>query len=722
MLAEDNAAFDLAIRHHDRAVSEKGLTIWVGAEPTFTDRFSEAPEWLSQAEGGDKAACALGLLSKLCRGVAQPLILRTLGRQYPGEDLARWNFGIYQRRDGSPAWSGPPDPALGGSSAAPASTETFLSRLAERFSERGWQNIGFRCPEYPHRRIAFRLDGLPPPADPPRDEQLMRPSIHAEAIPEEGLFDPLAAQGIYVVGIDHEPGVSSEASDCAVMVRVELPEFSNVGEFLDCIAVIGKAATEAGLTGLILAGYPPPVDHTVAWTTVTPDPAVVEVNMAPAQNLGEFLDSVRSIYRSADNQGLSPYRFYYNGDVTDSGGGGQITFGGPSPATSPFFLKPRLLPNIIRYFNRHPALSYFFTPTCVGSSSQSPRPDERFRESFEELKLALHLLAQKDDCEPATLWASLAPFLTDTSGNTHRSEINVEKLWNPNLRGRGCLGLVEFRAFRMAPSAEALAARAALFRAVVARLALQQDCDGLIDWGTELHERFALPFYLKQDLLGVLDDLRRAGLALDEAIVELLLNDSDRILGQADIDGWRLSIQRALEFWPLAGDSASQDRGTSRLIDSSTSRVQITLRPLSGNPANLRQWRISTGDWHIPVRFEQDAEGPVMIFGLRYRTFMPWRGLHPTLGVQTPVELILRRDGTGQAYRVFIHEWKPEGGGYDGLPADREESKRRRNQRIVVEAAQSTSTVPLRDPPPWAVSPYGLDLRACANIHPDQST
>jgi len=713
----DHADFDLAIQHHDRAVARLDLTIWVGAEPTFTDRFSEAPEWLNRAEGGEKASRALGLLARLCPELPQPLILRTLGRQYPGEKLPRWSFGLYGCRDGSPVWCGPPDPARGGLGSPSPSLEKFLDMLSQRFGQRGWRNIRLRGADEAGWRIVFRLDGQPPPSDPEADARLVRASIHAQAIPEEGLSDPLAAEGIYLIAI--YPGRAGESkadvADTNSLPRLELPAFSSVEAFLGCLDEIGKAAAEAGLEGLILAGYPPPVDCSIAWTTVTPDPAVVEINMAPSCGVSEFLNAIRPIYRTATGQGLSAFRFYYNGDVTDSGGGGQITFGGPTPEASPFFLRPWLLPNIIRYFNRHPSLSYFFTPTCVGSSSQSPRPDERFRESFEELKLALDLLARMHDCEPEILWGSLAPFLTDTSGNSHRSEINVEKLWNPTLLGRGCLGLVEFRAFRMPPSAEALTARAALFRAIIAMLARQRDHTDLIDWGAVLHDRFALPFYLKQDLGEILEDLTAAGLGLGEPIVELLLDDSDRILGQADIGDCRLSVQRALEFWPLAGDSASQERGTSRLVDSSTTRVQVSLRPQPGQALDVRDWRIGTGGWRIPVRFEQDSHGPLMIFALRYRSFMPCQGLHPTLGVQVPVEVTLQRASTGETYRMILHEWKPEGGGYDGLPADWEESRRRRYERLVVKQAgsQSNAELQLKEPPPVATSPYCLDLRAC---------
>jgi uncharacterized protein (DUF2126 family) len=707
--------FDLAIQDHDRRVAATAPPIWMGAEPTYTDRRSEAAEWLRLADGGDKAARALAMLARLAGDSGPALLLRTVGRQYPGEDLPRWSFGLYARRDGTPVSAGPPDPALGGTACSPEALDDFVARLTAELAARGWAAHSCRCEEVPECRVAFRTDGQPA-ADLGAEPRLARPSIHGRAIPDEGLHDDLSAKGIHLISVGTEPSATEGGGACP---RLELPAFATVDDFLGCLDAIGRAAAGAGLTGLVVAGFPPPVDERIAFATVTPDPAVVEVNMAPAADAAEFLAQVRAIDRAAAAEGLSAVRFQYNGDVTDSGGGGQITFGGPTPETSPFFLRPRLLPSLIRYCNRHPALSYYFTPTCVGSTSQSPRPDERYREAFDELRLALHLLDLEEDPAPETLWKALAPFLTDVAGNSHRSEINVEKLWNPYLLGRGRLGLVELRSFRMAPTPEALAARAALFRAVVARLAAEPDGGELVDWGTELHQRFALPFYLRQDLREVLADLETSGLGLGAPIVERLLDDGDRVLGEAALGDFRLTLRRALEFWPLAGDAAATTRAASRLIDSSTMRVEAVLRPLdSAAAAALDHWRVGAAGWRVPVRRDLDADGQALVFSLRYRSFIPWQGLHPTLGVQTPVELRLHHAGTGAAYRVVLHEWKPEGGGYEGLPEDFEESRRRRAARVVAEPLEPTLAPGFPDAPSLAVNAYGLDLRACGGPAP----
>ena len=708
---QDNSAFKHAIQEHDAAVAKADLAIWLGAEPTFTDRSSEAPEWLHRAEGGDKSLHALAMLSRYCQGRANPLVLRTIGRLYPGEKLPRWSHGVYESRNHRAVWSGPPDPALGGIGSSRQVLESFSLHLSRHFICLGWKSHHTWNDGRSDWRIVFRVDGTEPTAF-GLDERLLRPSIHSVPIPKDGLFDTLAIDGNYLLIFRYtiRDGNIGDG-DHDEMPRLELPSFPTVSLFLECIAAIGKAATDSGLGGLILEGFSPPVDATVAWTTFTPDPAVIEVNMAPAKNAGEFYDMVRGIFQAGENSGLFPYRFYYNGDATDSGGGGQITFGGPSAAASPFFLKPWLLPNVVRYFNRHPGLSFFFTPSCVGSSSQSPRPDERFRESFDEMSLALELLSQQVHPSPDAIWGSLAPFLSDPSGNNHRSEINVEKLWNPFLAGRGCLGLVEFRAFRMARTPEAMTARAVLFRSLLAMLAKAPDASRLIDWGAELHDRFALPFYLKRDLTEVFDELADAGFVLEEPLQELILDDGDRLLGELILRDCQLTVQRALEFWPLVGDVASQESGNSRLVDSSTTRIQVILRPLSGSQVNIRDWCVAYQNWRMPVRFESDETGPLLIFAFRYRSFAPWRGLHPTLLPQSPVELTLQNTVSLEGWKLVLHEWNPQGGPYQNLPEDWAESLLRRKQRLVCENLQMDSVLTLEEAPPAAISPYCLDLR-----------
>ena len=153
-------------------------------------------------------------------------------------------------------------------------------------------------------------------------------------------------------------------------------------------------------------------------------------------------------------------------------------------------------------------------------------------ESFSELQVALRHLAAAGAPGPEFIWRSLSPFLVDTSGNAHRSELNIEKLWNPFLPGRGCLGLVEFRAFRMAPDAETATAIATLLRSLAAMLSRRHELQPLIEWGSRLHDRFSLPFYLRQDLHAVFGDLEAAGFGLGAPITDRLTADE---IGRAHV-------------------------------------------------------------------------------------------------------------------------------------------------------------------------------------------
>ncbi len=693
--------FDRAIADHDAAVAALGLDIWLGNEPTFTDRYSFSAEWVTGALGPEKHARAGRVLAELAREQPGCAVLRSMGRRYPGEDAPRWSFGIYARRDGRPAWSGCPDPLLA-ERLATADLPALQAQIDAALARRGFAHRAFASQV--DWRVAFgpRPDTVLPD---PGDERLMRPSLHVGPFPPAGPRDHLAGDGsllLILTSID-ESGVA--------VPSVELPAIDDVGLFLELLGSLSEAAERCGLTSLALCGFPPPVDETVAHATVTPDPAVVEVNMAPHRSVSSFLEDNRRCYAAAATAGLEPYRLQFNGAVTDSGGGGQITFGGPSPARSPFFLVPELLPRLIQYVVRHPALSYLFAHDYVGPSGQSVRPDEHNLDAFGELKLALALLHRQARIDPATLWRSLAPSLTDPIGNSHRSEINIEKLWNPWQPGRGQLGLVEFRAFRMQHTPERAAALAALLRAVLAMLMTHDQKTELVDWGMTLHERFALPFYLETDLRDVMTDLEAARIGLETELRAELEADAIRPWRVFDFGGCSLAIRRGVEFWPIIGD-ASQQQGTSRLVDASTSRIEVALRPSAADDARaLEAWRLRANGIELPLRAESDARGPVRVFGLRYRSFVPTVGFHPTLGAQTPVHLSLVHADLPEGLAIALHDWRPDGEDYEGVPAGLAEAAARRAARCVARAIRTSDLPPAREAPGGALSAYCLDVR-----------
>jgi uncharacterized protein (DUF2126 family) len=703
----DHGSFDAAVRAHDAAVAACGLDIWIGAEPTFTNRRSLMPEWLTDAVGETKQTYACHIIEQLHARAPGSIVLRTLGRQYAREERPRWSLGLYQRRDARQLAEKLPTDPLGRACVCDADRiESFWQALVQALDCDEWAACGFRIDGEFGLRVLFGCDGKRPAADPVSDARLERSSLHSRVIPADGAVDDLAAEGLYLVALGCAPtGPQDSLQPC-----IELPALPDVATFLAFVRRVARAVTESGLDHLVWRGFPPPVDETVAWTTLTPDPAVLEINAAPAATASHFLAMSRTLYSVAEAAELSPYRLQYNGVISESGGGGQFTLGGPTPERSPFFLAPRLLAQLVVYLNHHPSLSYWFAPAYIGSFSQSPRADENVFESFSELQVALRHLAAAGAPEPEFIWRSLSPFLVDTSGNAHRSELNIEKLWNPFLPGRGRLGLVEFRAFRMAPDAETATAIATLLRSLAAMLSRRYELQPLIEWGSRLHDRFSLPFYLRQDLHAVFDDLAAAGVGLEDVITKRLTVDDWRHVGDVEFTGWQLSVERAFEFWPLLGDSATQ-QGGSRLVDASTTRLQLMLRPIDPPSAELDRGVLLANGYRLPLRRERDEIGAVYVTGLRYRAFVPWTGLHPGLGAQGPVVLALQPPGAQRGLRVTLHDWQPQGNAYDGLPDSIAEARRRICERFVVEEITLEEFPDPLEPPPECLSEHCFDLR-----------
>jgi len=442
-----------------------------------------------------------------------------------------------------------------------------------------------------------------------------------------------------------------------------------------------------------------------AWLTVTPDPAVVEVNMAPAHDLTSFAKWTAAVYAAAAAAGLSPTRYRYNGEVTDSGGGGQITLGGPTPEKSPFFVWPQLLPGLVRYVNRHPALSYLFAPPCCGSASQAPRADEGVRERFDELPIALdHLAARGDAATASELWGMLSPLLVDASGCAHRAELNIEKLWNPWFGGRGQLGLVELRALRMPATPERHTAIAALFRALAARLAKFPYLEPLIDWGAELHGTRSLPYYLERDLEAVLEDLEAHGFGLGPLLRAELLAPAEPI-ARATHGVATLEVMPSVQFWPLLGDAVTQSTQGARLVDSSIVRVQLLVSAPRGVPLG----QLGVNGYRVPLaplspdERARPSGRDAAVGSVVYRAFVPRLGLHPSLPAHDPWVLEWNRGSS--CVKLKLHAWDPGGGVYDGLPRTAAEARARRQARVL------TGKGPARKLRPAPGAEHVLDLR-----------
>jgi len=699
-LVPDAAAFARAIAAHDQRVAAHGLGIWLGNEPTFTLMQSTAPEWVTEAVGTEKTERARRMLIELAQQAPHAVLLRSIGRQYLGEAEPRFSFGIFGRRDGRSIYDGPPDPWLTPVIGA-IDLPRFSAELTSELLRAGLPCQAFRGATDLRIVFARELDArLPQPGE---DERLLRASIYQALTPGPCSADDLAIDGLFLLQL--------RTADDGAQAVLELPSVPDLDLFCAMLGCVARAGRSAALPALVLCGFPPPVTADCSFLTVTPDPAVVEINMPPFATVSEFMAHNRSTYAAAAAAGLTPYRLRHNGVVADSGGGGQITFGGSSPTESPFLRVPQLLPRLLRYVLRHPCFSYLFAHDYVGASGQSVRPDERGADTLAELRLSLALLEAQPNVDPGTLWQSLAPCLTDPTGNAHRTELNVEKLWNPAEPGRGQLGLVEMRALRMQDTPERAAALGALMRAVIAMLMVREYHDELPDHGELLHDRFALPFFLEADLEEVLGDLTAAGFGFEAPLEAELRRDGFRELTTIEYAGVALSLRRALEFWPLVGDVTLQ-QGTSRLVDASTARLELVLRAVSPEGERLLLgFELRARDHLLPLRNETDALGIARVFGVRYRSFLPLRGLHPLLGEQSPLLLSLSHPELDQALELSLYDWKPTGGGYDALPSDIAEATSRRHARCVTRSIPRRELGPPRAIAPRALSAYSLDVR-----------
>lgn len=698
-----SATVDTAVREHDASLRRRGVTVWLGAEPTFTDRLSVAPEWRTEPLGEDKLNRARRFAAEVLERTPGALLLRTVGRQYAGEPAPRWSLGVYALRRGRPGWRVPGDPIQTGRITRRPAWRRFVRTLQEELESAGFSARLLKVAADLPERILFAKKAGALRGRWKSDARVSRDPLDAQPTPLEGVRDELADQGLYLAALG--PCLSEHPGDSDA-IQLELPRFGDVATFTKFLKCVGHAARRTRLPSLIFTGYPPPVDPTVAWTTLTPDPGVLEVNMAPSPDVRSFLAAQRLLHAAAGHADLSAFNLLYNGEETDSGGGQHLTFGGRTPACSPFFEQPLLLPRLIAYLNEHPSLSYWFAGQSVGSSSQQPRSDEVSAESFEGLCVALDLLQARRGAQPHELWSSLAPFLTDRFGNTHRAEINVEKLWNPYAPGRGKSGLVELRAFGMTATAEDAAAVAMLMRGVIAMLASGTRSSQLRLWGEELHDRFALPFHLQRDLQQVLDDLRRAGFGLPGSIRDGLLNDTRRVLGRATFGEVELVVRRAQRFWPLTG-SLSESEGASRWVDPSTQRLELLLKAPRRKARDLARWRLVIDGMEIPWVMEQDSRHAYALRGVRYKSFHPQLPLLPLVKVVEPFRFWLL-DGA-EAWGCTCAHWQPEGSEYPGLPQDDAEARRRREARFQVRPSRAPRQI--RPVPANALAPFTLDLR-----------
>jgi uncharacterized protein (DUF2126 family) len=414
-------------------------------------------------------------------------------------------------------------------------------------------------------------------------------------------------------------------------LTVFMPPLTYLEHYLDLIAAVEATAAKLE-TPVRVEGYPPPRDYRVTSFAVTPDPGVIEVNIHPAKNWKELVTNTEILYEEARLTRLGTEKFMHDGRHTGTGGGNHVTLGAAQPTDSPFLRRPEVLQSLITYWQHHPALSYLFSGLFIGPTSQAPRVDEGRDEKLYELDIAFSQMPQGETDQPWLVDRLLRHLLTDLTGNTHRSEFCIDKMYSPD-SASGRQGILEFRGFEMPPHARMSLMQGLLIRALVAKFWREPYKKPLVRWGTELHDRFMLRHYIESDMRDVVRDLNDAGYDFRFEWLAPFLEFRFPRFGSVQLDDISIHVHGAIEPWHVLGEE-SGSQGTARYVDSSLERVQVTVQGVTDS----RYILVCNGQ-RVPLK--STGKHGEFVAGIRYRAWNPPSALHPTIGVHAPLVIDL---------------------------------------------------------------------------------